>query len=77
MLSEHHGEVLFEVDYQATASRHGWSVLVRGTCAPVTDPATLTSQELAQLVPWAARTDDLVVRLRTEQITGRRADYRS
>jgi uncharacterized protein len=66
------GRVAFEVDAVEEASRTGWSVLVRGRAAEVTDPAELTRVRRLALSPWAPGRRDRYVRIRPERITGRR-----
>jgi nitroimidazol reductase NimA-like FMN-containing flavoprotein (pyridoxamine 5'-phosphate oxidase superfamily) len=61
----------FEGDDVEPALHTGWSVLVTGHATEVTDPEE--AGRLAQLVhPWARDERANVVRLRTEQVTGRR-----
>ncbi|MEW2625486.1 pyridoxamine 5'-phosphate oxidase family protein [Streptomyces sp. NPDC048106] len=68
-------EVAFEVDRVDDALSEGWSVLVRGTARPVTDPgeaARLT--ERARSAPWAGGERDLWVRIEPTAYTGRRIE---
>jgi uncharacterized protein len=61
----------FEGDDVEPALHTGWSVLVTGHATEVTDPEE--AARLAQLVhPWARDERANVVRLRSEQVTGRR-----
>jgi nitroimidazol reductase NimA-like FMN-containing flavoprotein (pyridoxamine 5'-phosphate oxidase superfamily) len=46
--------VAFEVDAIDEATRTGWSVVVRGTLADITDPADLERLRALPLYPWAA-----------------------
>jgi uncharacterized protein len=64
--------VAFEVDAIDEATRTGWSVVVRGTLAEVTDPAALARLRALPLYPWAPGAKDRYVRLRPRSITGRR-----
>lgn len=75
-LATHHGEVVFEVDYHAPLARHGWSVVLRATSAPVRDPLTLAAAARLRLVPWAPVTSAIVLRLRPHQVTGREVSLR-
>ena len=45
--------VAFEVDAADAATRTGWSVVVRGTLAEITDPADLERLRALPLYPWA------------------------
>lgn len=75
-LSNHRGEVLFEVDYHAPLGRHGWSVLMRTTSARVDDARTLADATRLRLVPWAPARSAVVLRLRPHRVTGREVDLR-
>ena len=45
--------VAFEVDGIDSAERTGWSILIRGSAATVTEPETLSRLEQLPLIPWA------------------------
>lgn len=61
----------FEVDDVEPALHTGWSVVLTGRGELVTEEAA--AGRLAQMVhPWSRRERPSVVRIRTEQITGRR-----
>jgi uncharacterized protein len=61
----------FEADDVEPALRTGWSVLVTGRASEITEPEE--AARLVQLVhPWARDERSNVVRLQTEQVTGRR-----
>ena len=64
--------VAFEVDAIDEATRTGWSVVVRGTLAEVTDPAHLERLRTLPLYPWAPGAKNRYVRVRPRLITGRR-----
>ena len=64
--------VAFEVDAIDEATRTGWSVVVRGTLAEVTDPAHLERLRTVPLYPWAPGAKNRYVRVRPRLITGRR-----
>ena len=64
--------VAFEVDAIDEATRTGWSVVVRGTLAEVTDPAHLERLRTRPLYPWAPGAKNRYVRVRPRLITGRR-----
>jgi uncharacterized protein len=64
--------VAFEVDAVDAATRTGWSVVVRGTLAEVTDPAHLERLRSLPLYPWAPGDKARYVRVRPHLITGRR-----
>jgi uncharacterized protein len=64
--------VAFEVDAVDEATRTGWSVVVRGTLAEVTDPAHLARLRVLPLHPWAPGEKTRYVRVRPRSVTGRR-----
>jgi nitroimidazol reductase NimA-like FMN-containing flavoprotein (pyridoxamine 5'-phosphate oxidase superfamily) len=64
--------VSFEVDRLDEETRTGWSVLVSGRSAPVSDPEALERVERLDLEAWDPGTKDAVVRVRAELVTGRR-----
>ena len=64
--------VAFEVDATDEATRTGWSVVVRGTLADITDPAHLERLRALPLYPWAPGAKTRYVRVRPLSITGRR-----
>ena len=64
--------VAFEVDAADAATQTGWSVVVRGTLADITDPAHLARLRALPLYPWAAGEKSRYVRVRPRSITGRR-----
>jgi hypothetical protein len=45
--------VAFEVDGIDSAERTGWSILIRGSAATVTEPGDLSRLEQLPLIPWA------------------------
>ena len=64
--------VAFEVDAVDEATRTGWSVVVRGTVAEVTDPLDLARLRALPLYPWAPGEKTRYVRVRPRSVTGRR-----
>ena len=62
----------FEADDVEPGLRTGWSVLVSGTAQVVTDSATIDHLERLPLAPWPPAAMPHFVRLRAEEITGRR-----
>ena len=64
--------VAFEVDAVDEATRTGWSVVVRGSLAEVTDPDDLARLRALPLYPWAPGARTRYVRVRPRSITGRR-----
>lgn len=64
--------VAFEVDAVDEGSRTGWSVVVRGRAAEVSDPAELERLRPLPLYPWAPGAKARYVRVRPASITGRR-----
>ncbi|MFC9221477.1 pyridoxamine 5'-phosphate oxidase family protein [Streptomyces hygroscopicus] len=63
--------VAFEADDFDAAARSGWSVVVTGRAAVVTDPAE--RERLARVGPrsWVVTRDDVLVRVESEMVTGR------
>jgi nitroimidazol reductase NimA-like FMN-containing flavoprotein (pyridoxamine 5'-phosphate oxidase superfamily) len=64
--------VAFEVDAVDGATRTGWSVVVRGVLAEVTDPTDLARLRALPLYPWAPGNKTRYVRVRPVKVTGRR-----
>ncbi|MDP9210106.1 MAG: pyridoxamine 5'-phosphate oxidase family protein [Actinomycetota bacterium] len=64
--------VAFEVDAIDEATRTGWSVVVRGTLAEITDTAHLERLRALPLYPWAPGEKTRYVRVRPLSVTGRR-----
>jgi uncharacterized protein len=65
-------QVAFEVDAVEEATRTGWSVVVRGTLAEVTDPAQLERLRTLPLYPWAPGEKTRYVRVQPLRVSGRR-----
>jgi uncharacterized protein len=65
-------QVAFEVDAVEEATRTGWSVVVRGTLAEITDPTHLARLRTLPLYPWAPGEKANYVRVQPRRITGRR-----
>lgn len=64
--------VAFEVDAVDEGSRTGWSVVVRGRAAEVSEPADLDRLRGLPLYPWAPGGKARYVRIRPVSVTGRR-----
>ena len=64
--------VAFEVDAADEATRTGWSVVVHGALAEVTDPGDLERLRALPLYPWAPGEKTRYVRVRPASVTGRR-----
>lgn len=64
--------VAFQVDHVDVPRRLGWSVLVRGRLAEVTDPDEIERLGELPLEPFAGGTRDHYVRVLAASITGRR-----
>jgi nitroimidazol reductase NimA-like FMN-containing flavoprotein (pyridoxamine 5'-phosphate oxidase superfamily) len=64
--------VAFEVDATDEATRTGWSVVVRGSLAEITDPYQLSRLRDLPLYPWAPGEKSRYVRVRPLKISGRR-----
>jgi nitroimidazol reductase NimA-like FMN-containing flavoprotein (pyridoxamine 5'-phosphate oxidase superfamily) len=65
-------EVAFEVDDSAPLHHSGWSVVVRGRAAVITDPRDLGRLSRGPLHPWAKGARANWVRIGLEDISGRR-----
>lgn len=66
------GRVAFEIDGADAAAHTGWSVLVRGEAAEVTDPTELARLRRLPLQPWAPGAKTHYVRILPAALTGRR-----
>lgn len=65
--------VAFEVDQVDYEYQHGWSVLARGRAEVVDDPEELAEiRETCWPTPWAGGGKPLVIRIRWDELTGRR-----
>ena len=64
--------VAFEVDEADASGPSGWSVLVVGRAAEVTDPASLQEAERLGVSPWAPGSRDHFVVIHAEEVSGRR-----
>jgi nitroimidazol reductase NimA-like FMN-containing flavoprotein (pyridoxamine 5'-phosphate oxidase superfamily) len=67
-----HQVVAFEVDQVDPATGAGWSVLVRGMTAEITDRAELRAAAALDIHPWASPEAERVVRVDLSVVTGRR-----
>ena len=66
--------VAFEVDDFDASATTGWSVVVVGPSEEVTDRTELARMRELELHPWAGELRDRFVRIRTDELTGRRVD---
>ncbi|MBF6556492.1 MAG: pyridoxamine 5'-phosphate oxidase family protein [Acidimicrobiales bacterium] len=67
--------VAFEVDGSDSIYHEGWSVLVVGRSAHVTDPAELDALRSLRLLSWAGEGRDLFIRIVLDDVTGRRIHH--
>jgi nitroimidazol reductase NimA-like FMN-containing flavoprotein (pyridoxamine 5'-phosphate oxidase superfamily) len=67
----HGASVAFEVDANRPLFHSGWSVLVNGTAAEVTDPEVLDRLRRGPLRSWAVPAAQHWVRISIEAISGR------
>jgi nitroimidazol reductase NimA-like FMN-containing flavoprotein (pyridoxamine 5'-phosphate oxidase superfamily) len=71
--------VAFEIDGFDVTQRHGWSVVVRGTCEEVQDTATLSRLEATGFRSWIETTQTAErfrwIRIRPYSITGRQIPH--
>ena len=66
--------VAFEIDEYDVSARTGWSVIVVGAAEEVVAPEELTRVRALGLQPWAGEVRDRFVRIRAEEVSGRRVD---
>jgi nitroimidazol reductase NimA-like FMN-containing flavoprotein (pyridoxamine 5'-phosphate oxidase superfamily) len=66
--------VAFEVDEFDVSARCGWSVNVVGAAEEVVGTEELTRVRMLGLEPWAGEFRDRFVRIRADEVTGRRVD---
>lgn len=66
-------QVLFEAD--AHTATEGWSVVVKGVARTVHGDDELEKASRAQLFSWTATTKQHFVRVRPDQVTGRRFGF--
>jgi uncharacterized protein len=64
--------VAFEVDDLDDGGCEGWSVLVIGLCALVTDGPRLEAVEKLPLNPWTSGEKPIVLEIDTQMVSGRR-----
>jgi nitroimidazol reductase NimA-like FMN-containing flavoprotein (pyridoxamine 5'-phosphate oxidase superfamily) len=68
LLSNNH--VAFETDTWDVD--HGYSVVLRGVAAPITDPAELARAEALRLRPWIPTVKTVFVRIEAESLSARK-----
>jgi nitroimidazol reductase NimA-like FMN-containing flavoprotein (pyridoxamine 5'-phosphate oxidase superfamily) len=69
-----HRTVAFEVDEYDVSARTGWSVNVVGAAEELVGRDDLTRARALGLEPWAGEFRDRFVRIRAEEMSGRRVD---
>ena len=69
--------VAIEIDHADSLSHEGWSVLVQGRCAHVSDPVELQVLERLPLLPWGGSDRDLYLRIAMESVSGRHIHHRA
>jgi nitroimidazol reductase NimA-like FMN-containing flavoprotein (pyridoxamine 5'-phosphate oxidase superfamily) len=69
-----HSRVAFQADHGRPLDRSGWSVLVHGTAAEVTDPSELETLRQGPLHSWTVPATEHWVRISIDRITGRRLE---
>jgi nitroimidazol reductase NimA-like FMN-containing flavoprotein (pyridoxamine 5'-phosphate oxidase superfamily) len=67
--------VAFEVDATDPLYQGGWSVLARGVLEVVDDPAAVARLEQLALRPWWPKARDRWLRIRIDEVTGRRLRF--
>ena len=66
------GEAVFEIDGVDSVRRVGWSVIVEGLTEEIANDAELQRIEALGLEPWAGGAKNHWIRIRTNNVTGRR-----
>jgi nitroimidazol reductase NimA-like FMN-containing flavoprotein (pyridoxamine 5'-phosphate oxidase superfamily) len=66
--------VAFEIDDFDVSEMTGWSVVVVGVAEEVTDRTELERLRELDLHPWAGELRDRFVRIRADEVSGRRVD---
>ena len=64
--------VAFEVDYVSPMYHAGWSIVITGSCEEIIAPDELVEAKRLPLQPWAPGNRRHYVRIRNEEISGRR-----
>jgi nitroimidazol reductase NimA-like FMN-containing flavoprotein (pyridoxamine 5'-phosphate oxidase superfamily) len=59
-----------EIDSTDFMYHEGWTVLVQGCCAHVTDPAEIVALAQVCAAPWAEEAQDAIVRIRMDEVRG-------
>ncbi|MCU1688406.1 MAG: flavin-nucleotide-binding protein [Pseudonocardiales bacterium] len=67
-----HRPVTFEADGYTTADNEAWSVVIKGTSAPITGQEQLLETYRLPLFPWQPSPKNNFVRIEPDEITGRR-----
>jgi nitroimidazol reductase NimA-like FMN-containing flavoprotein (pyridoxamine 5'-phosphate oxidase superfamily) len=63
--------VSFQIDRVDESMSEGWSVLVTGPTRPVDDPDEVVALVALGLVPWAGGERHSLIRIHSDEITGR------
>ena len=71
--ASHGGVLAFEVDRHDPVTRTGWSVVVTGLAVQVVEPVE-QARVLSVLDPWAPGHHDLLLRLPSTVVSGRRIE---
>ena len=69
--------VAFEIDSANFTYHEGWSVLVIGRSAHVSDPSALKRARGLSLMPWAGDECTSMVRIVLDHVSGRRISHRA
>lgn len=69
--------VAFEIDSADFTYHEGWSVLVIGRSAHLSDPSALTRARGLSLAPWAGDERTSMVRIVLDHVSGRRISHRA
>jgi len=69
--------VAFEIDSADFTYHEGWSVLVVGRSAHVSDPPAVKRARGLSLTPWAGENRNVMVRVVLDDVTGQRISHRA
>ena len=72
--AEFHKPVAFEIDGWNAEHQAGWSVVAKGLAKEVTDEDMIAELDSLGLRPWAGEEKNHWVRIRPDEITGRKID---
>lgn len=69
------GPVSFEVDHIDDPLMEGWSVLISGQGHAIVDASELERARATAVTPWTGGDRDIYIRIKTDEVTGRRIRF--